>query len=160
MKSHYPDIALDAINRSAALLFSKKRELQTEQISVFRSELLVKCADIDDMLASCQDKGRRANLLSAKKTIRAFLKTANCLLSTFDAQNARRERARESATKAERVAALQAERQAARIARIREANSEQIQFFERFRAECKRVLPSELYMSIINAVIAKATGEQ
>lgn len=143
----FPDIPLAAVNRAAALLFSRRDKATREEAEVLRQDLSEKMEQIDRAIDSIngqletrtdpewQASARRAlrQYYRASKRIHTQLKTCRTILSVIDAQNRRLNRAaKEEAAQAAQVA-LTDHKHALKMERISAAQEETRQWGISFR---------------------------
>ena len=164
MKPIWPEIHLDAVNKAAAELFSRRDTANSDEtkrlvgdLTSYLDDLVCIISSIDGQLETRSDPIWKASALRARRkykrqvtAITTSLKTARLLLETINSQNARREKSRRVETSRTLSAQERFAREQARLTRIEAANTETQVWCAEFKKVCKAALGEARYMELVN----------
>lgn len=164
MKPAWPEIHLDAVNKAAAELFSRRDTVNSDEtkrlvgdLTSYLDDLNCIISSIDGQLETRTDPIWEESALRARRRYKrqatgviASLKTARLLLETINSQNARREKSLRVETERVLTAKERLAREQARLSRIKAANTETQVWCAEFKKVCKSALGEARYMELVN----------
>lgn len=143
----FPDIPLDAVNKAASLLFSRKDTVTEDEATGLKDNLLEKIQELDRAIASIngqldsrkddpewEQSARRAlrGYNRQRDSLKTFLATVNTTINALHAHNARVSSHRE------------------RVERLTVANGDAQLWLTEFKKVCKTALGMDRYMELVN----------
>lgn len=153
----FPDIPLDAVNKAASLLFSRKDSATQDEALGLKGNLVEKIGEIDRAISSIHEQlakrtddpdweksARRAlrRYHAQKESVLKFLSSANAILNGIDAHNAR-------VARTERHIGQIRVGHAKKMERVAAANNDVQLWSTEFKQVCKEALGEARYMELV-----------